>query len=395
MKRFLPIILLALLTAAGIWWFAGRSTAAGEGASVAAYLSAEETAGFARATEPGAIEFPRDFGPHDDYQTEWWYYTGNLETADGRPFGYQFTIFRRAIAPPDPTVDGTDKEGSSWRTNQVYFAHFAVSDIASGDFYAFETFSRGAAGLAGATAVPYHVWIENWEVREQPDGTTRMFATAGEVTLELSLIQTQPPVLHGDRGLSVKGDAPGNASYYYSLINQRSTGSLTIGDDTYAVSGHSWKDHEYSTSALDPGAIGWDWFSLQFDDEGESEAGHALMLFEIRREDGSIEDESGGSWILPDSSVVKLTREDVQIDVLDTWRSPTSGAEYPAGWRIQIPKIGLDITGEPLMSNQELNVSTIYWEGAVRFTGTLNGRPITATGYVELTGYGESMEGRI
>lgn len=379
-------MLLILLGGGYFWWqFSASPAAATADASLVPLVVEEETAGFARALEPDAVHFPRDLGPHEAYQTEWWYYTGNLETAAGRPFGYQFTIFRRALTPPGESSGGQ----SNWRTNQVYLAHFTISDITAEAFYPHERFSRGAAGLAGAQAVPYRVWLEDWSVEEVAPGVVQMVAEAEDVALNLTLTQTLPPVRHGDGGLSLKGEETGNASYYYSIIRQETAGSIRIGNQTYEVTGLSWKDHEYSTSVLSADAVGWDWFSLQFDN------GTALMFFQIRNEDGSLEPASSGSFIMADGMVQPLQRDDWQLEVTGTWTSPQSGAEYPAGWRIRISALDLELAGRPLMANQELNVSTVYWEGAVSFAGTMNGEPVTATGYVEMTGYFETMRGRL
>ncbi|HEY1409294.1 MAG TPA: lipocalin family protein, partial [Promineifilum sp.] len=242
--------------------------------------------------------------------------------------------------------------------------------------------------LAGASAEPYHVWLEDWSVQEVTPGQVRLRAQTDEVALDLTLTQALPPVLHGDGGLSPKGPEPGNASYYYSIVQQQAAGRVTIDGESFDVTGLAWKDHEWSTSALSEGAIGWDWFSLQLDNGG------ALMLFEIRREDGSREAASAGSYIAPDGAVTPLALGDWTIETTDTWTSPTSGAEYPAGWRVSVPSVGLELEGRPLMADQELNLSTIYWEGAVEFSGTLQGEPIGARGYIELTGYAGSMEGR-
>ena len=374
---------MVLLGLAGWWWSQQPRATAVANTSLTQYLIEETAEGFAQALEPNAVVFPRAFGAHEEYQTEWWYYTGHLQTAEGRRFGYQFTIFRRALTPPNPN-NPTAASASAWRSNQVYFAHFAISDIAADQFYAFERFSRGGAGLAGATAVPYAVWLEDWGVAEQPDGTLVMRAAQEGVALELVLTQTRPPILHGRGGLSQKGNTPGNASYYYSQINQTSVGRITINGQTHDVRGHSWKDHEYSTSALEQGAVGWDWFSLQFDNPDQN----ALMLFQIRRDDGSLQPQSGGSWVTAENEVVALGVDEFELEVLAEWRSPTSGAVYPAGWRLRIPRLDLALEGRPLMANQELNVSTTYWEGAVQFTGTLAGQPVSAVGYVEMTGYG-------
>jgi predicted secreted hydrolase len=391
MKRLLTILIaLAVVSAALLVW-QGRRTARPVEAALESLPAAAPAEGFARATEPNAIEFPRDLGPHDDYQTEWWYYTGNLATADGRPFGFQFTIFRRALAPPlDTEFSGKNSvSGSGWRSNQVYLAHFTISDIGGDEFYPAERFSRGAAGLAGAQAAPYRVWLEDWSVEEVGPGQVRLRAQTNEAALDLTLTETLPPVLHGDGGLSQKGPEPGNASYYYSIVQQQAAGTVSIAGQPLDVTGLAWKDHEWSTSALSAGAIGWDWFSLQLDNGG------ALMLFEIRRADGTREATSAGSYIAPDGTVTHLDLGDWTLEVTDTWTSPTSGGEYPAGWRIAVPSIGLELEGRPLMPNQELNVSTVYWEGAVEFSGTLDGAPIKATGYIEMTGYAGSMEGRL
>ncbi len=389
MKRSSWLIFgLIVLAAAAV--LIARPLLAGEAAtpleaSLNSLPVADSPEGFARATEPDSIVFPDDLGPHDDYQTEWWYYTGNLATADGRPFGYQFTIFRRALTPPDETIASS----SDWRTNQVYLAHFTISDIANDAFYPSERFSRGSAGLAGAQAEPYRVWLEDWVIEEIAPGQVRLFAETADTMLDIVLTETLPPVLHGDGGLSAKGPEVGNASYYYSIIQQQAAGQVRIGDETVDVSGLSWKDHEWSTSALPPGAIGWDWFSLQLDNGG------ALMLFEIRREDGTLEPTSAGSYITPNGQVIHLDLGDWTLETGDTWTSPESGGEYPAEWRITIPSVGLELTGRPQMAAQELNVSTTYWEGAVEFSGTLAGEPLSGQGYVEMTGYAGSMEGRL
>ncbi len=393
MKRlWIGLVLVALAVAAVLIvrpLLAGDTDPALE-ASLQSLPVAGSPEGFSRATEPNSIAFPRDLGAHPDYQTEWWYYTGNLQTADGRPFGYQFTIFRRALETEFLGRNSvSESDPSDWRSNQVYLAHFTISDPDGNGFYPAERFSRGAAGLAGATAEPYRVWLEDWTIEEIAPGQVRLQAGTDQTALDLVLTQTLPPVLHGDGGLSPKGPEPGNASYYYSIVQQQAAGTVRVGDETFDVTGLSWKDHEWSTSALPPGAIGWDWISLQVDNGG------ALMLFEIRRDDGTLEATSAGSYISPDGQVQHLALGDWTLEVTDTWTSPTSGGTYPAGWRISIPSIDLELAGRPLLADQELNVSTTYWEGAVAFSGTLAGEPVNAQGYIEMTGYAGSMEGRL
>ncbi len=378
MRRLLLVMIgISVLVTALWWWQRGASSATAVSASLTTLLATENVAGFAQATEPDTIAFPRDLGPHEAFQTEWWYYTGNLQTTDGREFGYQFTIFRRALSPQA----AVGRPQSEWRTNQIYFAHFTVSDIENETFYQQERFSRAGAGLAGAQAEPYRVWLEDWSASERTPGVVTLVANSDEVSLDLTLTQSLPPILHGAGGLSQKGAEAGNASYYYSLVQQPTTGTLQLGEETVAVSGISWKDHEFSTSPLGGGTTGWDWFSIQL------ENGTAVMFGQIRQGDGSLSPFSSGTFIRADGTTRPLSQADIELTVTNTWQSQASGAEYPAGWEIRLPAEDLVLTAVPLMPNQELTVSTIYWEGAVAYEGTMAGQPLTGRGYVELTGY--------
>jgi predicted secreted hydrolase len=353
------------------------------------------TEGFTKAVGPVPFVFPADHGAHPEFQTEWWYYTGNLQAADGRRFGYQLTFFRRAIIPPGQTP----VRASDWAFSQVYMAHFAISDIEVGQFHAFERLSRGSADLAGARAEPFEVWLDDWRVAQAngPAGgcpnpesrpcAFRLFAKQGDIALELGLLDSKGPILQGDQGYSRKGPQPGQASYYYSLTRLQADGVVTIGGKTYAVSGLSWMDHEWSTSVLSSEQVGWDWFSIQLED------GRELMVFQIRRADGSIDPFSSGMLVSRDGTTNFLDQEDFNIEVTDTWKSPHSEAVYPSGWSVRIPALELVLEIKPHMQDQELNVSYAYWEGAVGVTGSQGDQPINGNGYVELTGYSGSMAG--
>jgi predicted secreted hydrolase len=343
-----------------------------------------ETTGFARAEGPRPFDFPADHGPHPDYQTEWWYYTGNLEAEDGRRFGYQLTFFRRALVPPSQQQD----RPSNWATDQVYMAHFAFTYVAGGRYHVFERFARGAAGLAGAKATPYRVWLEDWGAEQIEPNVVRLRAAQDDLTMDLLLVDSKGPILQGDGGYSQKGPDPGNASYYYSQTRLDSSGTVQIGDIPYQVGGWSWMDHEFSTSALAPDQVGWDWFALQLDDGSE------LMVFQIRKADGSADPFSSGTWVAPDGSTLHLSRDDFEIAVGDTWRSPHSGATYPSQWTVAVPVADLTLNIEPYLADQELNVSYTYWEGAVRISGERAGNPVGGVGYVEMTGYAGSMQGQ-
>jgi predicted secreted hydrolase len=391
MRRLL-IVSLVVIVAALAWVLWPRPK--GEvRASLVAQAAPADTAGFARAQPGQPLMFPRDLGPHDDYQTEWWYYTGNLQSETGEHFGYQLTFFRRALRSPDQRTP----RASDWAADQVYMAHFALTDVAGNRHESFEKLSRGAGGIAGAQADPFRVWLEDWSVTgEAPSGDgpsyrqppVRLKAQADNIRVDLRLVDTKAPVLQGDRGYSQKGSDAGNASYYYSLTRIATTGSVRVGGKSYSVTGLSWMDHEHSTSYLGGGEAGWDWFSIQLDDQSE------LMLFRLRRADGSVDPFSSGTYVAADGTTTRLQPGDFTVEATGRWRSPTTGTEYPSGWRVTIPSPGLALEVAPYVKDQEMRVSYVYWEGAVRVAGTANGKPVNGNGYVELTGYAGSMQGQ-
>lgn len=382
MRRLLPLALLLAAIAALLYSFWPQCQTQDLNAVVLSAPVAID--GFTRAEGPATLSFPQDFGPHPDFQTEWWYYTGNLETTDGRHFGYQLTFFRRALLPPSQLPG----RASDWATNQIYMAHFTLTDVEGESFQAFERFSRGAAGLAGAQGDPYRVWLEDWQVELSGANTYELSASNNEIAIELTLRDEKGPILQGDEGYSQKGSNPGNASYYYSQTRLVSEGIVTVGGGTFEVSGLSWKDHEYSTAVLADDQVGWDWFSLQFDD------GYELMLYSLRKADGSVDTFSSGTLIAPDGSSVDLTNEDFEIEATGSWHSPQTGADYPMGWVIRIPSAELEFETTPYLRDQELDLTFIYWEGAVQVSGTHAGNAIRGVGYVELTGYAAPFNGQ-
>ncbi len=343
----------------------------------------DSTAGFQRATGPVDLKFPDEYGPHPDYQTEWWYYTGNLETPEGRHFGYQLTFFRRALLP----AEQRSARSSTWAAEQVYMAHFALTDTASNKHHAYERLSRGAAGIAGAQAEPYKVWLKDWRVEQTGPSTYLLVAGQEDITISLAIKDLKGPVLHGVKGYSQKGPELGNASYYYSQTRLDTEGTITINGSSYPVRGLSWNDHEYSTSALSEGQVGWDWFSIQLSDYSE------IMVFQLRREDGTIDQYSSGTLIEPDGSLIYLDRFEFEIEELDSWISAQTGATYPSGWILRIPEREIEIELTPRIQDQEMNLTFAYWEGAVSVNGHIGHTPITGNGYVELSGYAGSMAG--
>lgn len=374
----LGIALLGLLAwlALGGW---GRDRPLTAGLSVAEAMSGGSTEGYARALAPRPFTFPADHGPHPDFRTEWWYFTGNLEAQDGRRFGFQLTFFRSALAPQAPTAP---PRPSDWATRQIYLAHFALTDAEGKQFRSFERFRRGALGLAGAQAEPFRVWVDNWEASAAAGNLYPLRLRADVpgpegAALDLVLSPGKPPALQGDRGLSAKGPEPGQASYYYSLTRQPASGTVRSGATSVPVTGQVWMDREWSTSVLSENQVGWDWFALQLDD------GRELMYFQLRTRTGAADAASSGSLIQQDGTVTPLTG--VDLTVLDRWKSPRSGALYPARWRLRVPAQDLDLEIRPLLPDQELDVSFRYWEGAVDVTS--RGTPLRGRGYAELTGY--------
>jgi predicted secreted hydrolase len=362
-------------------------------------LGGLDTAGYARALAVRDFVFPEDHGPHEAFRTEWWYVTGNLETDDGRPFGFQFTIFRSALAPTPPGGP------SSWATNQAYMGHFALTDVDGEDFRAAEIFARGGGGLAGASARPFRVWLEDWRLESVESGDAeraplradrgagrdpaagvfplRLSADQDGVELELVLEAGKLHVRQGDAGLSRKGPEPGNASHYYAHTRMPASGRIVKDGDTVAVAGLAWLDREWSTSALSEGQVGWDWFALQLDD------GWEVMVYQLRRSDGTADVFSDGVLVDPEGRRVALSwGTDVEVQPTGTWASPVDGSVYPSGWRVRVPQRGWDLAVEPAVLDQELRVAFRYWEGSVRVSGKgEGGEAVTGRGYVELTGY--------
>lgn len=338
---------------------------------------------FARALEPRSFVLPLDHGPHFAFQTEWWYYTGQLDSADGRRFGFQLTFFRRGLSPGPPPSD------AGLASNQVYFAHFAVTDVATGRHAFAERVGRGVSGFAGAAASPFRVYVEEWsvEAEDAAGSAVRVRAREGGLTLDLQLAAAKPLVAHGEHGLSAKSDEPGNASYYVGYTRMSARGRIGHDGREAEVAGEAWFDHEWSTNALGAAAVGWDWWSLQLDD------GRELMLFEIRRADGSRAPAASGTLVARDGRTQRLHASDFETAELARWTSPHSGASYPARWGIRLPGEQLELTVEPLVADQELRTGFVYWEGAVSIAGTSRGRPVAGRGYVELTGYARSMQG--
>lgn len=368
---FIGIVILLL----GIFLFQYKDEIGSEETKIknspSIFLSQSKTSGYSRAYKEHNFIFPEDFGPHTDFQTEWWYYTGNLENKEGRHFGFQLTIFRRSLSPKRVIRE------SAWAANEIYFAHFAISDIREKQHLSSEKWNREALGLAGALSDPFKVWIDNWQIKSV-DNYVKLTAASDNFSIDLTLEQLKSIVLHGEKGLSRKSSEPGNASYYYSQTRLRTEGTIEINGKKFKVSGFSWFDHEWSTSALSKNQVGWDWFSFQLDN------GTELMLYQLRLKDGEPDKSSNGTFVKENGDTVHLTSSDFSIEVLKNWKSIRTNVVYPSKWRVKISKLGLEFTFEPYLSDQEIDHSFTYWEGAVKVK--TNGKDI-GNGFAELVGY--------
>jgi predicted secreted hydrolase len=351
-------------------------------------LAADTPEEFRLATEGYRYAFPRDHGAHEEYRTEWWYYTGQLTAKNGRPFGYELTFFRRGMPR-----EQTKTLPSQWAVTHLYLAHFAVSDLSKGRFHYAEKMSRAGLGKAGAASDRLNVWIDRWSA-ESPlaaPGTQTLHAADGNLGIQLTVSPEKPLVVHGTGGISRKGSVA--ASHYYSFTRLATTGILSIDGERFDVTGNSWMDHEFGSAELGKDLVGWDWFCLQLDDQRE------LMLYHLRRTDGSADPASSGTLIDRDGRGHHLTVSEFTLEPISYWTSQTSHARYPQRWRLTIPSQQLSFELVPLMADQELSTTrstqVTYWEGAIEATGSIQGRAARAQGYMELTGYAERIPNKL
>ena len=357
------------------------------GLILAVILAGGAEAGEAFETpRPGRVwSFSRDHGAHPEFKTEWWYYVGHLQAASGESFGYQLTFFRVALRKPDP------KARSAWSLHTVYFAHLAITDASRRAFFFREKSGRGALGLSGAAAETLKVWIDDWRAELKGD-EFHLQAQDGGLGLDLALKPLKPPALHGQGGYSRKSGTSEVASYYYSLPRLDTQGHLTVDGRRLAVTGESWMDHEFFTSAMAPNLSGWDWFSLQLED------GWEVMLYLLRHKDGTMDPASAGSLIDPQGNPHHLNRADFTVKPTGAWTSPHTRARYPAGWEIDIPGAGYRLRLTPTLPDQEIRsqapAKVTYWEGQVKIEGVKNGAPVKGFGYAELTGYAGGLGAR-
>ena len=320
-------------------------------------------------------EFPRDHFNHPDYQTEWWYYTGNVKTADGHRFGYELTFFRQGIA--------RDANQSTWQIHDLYMAHLALSDLSGHAFYHEERINRAGPGIAGIDQNTGLIWNGNWQV-QLTDGRQTLRGLNGQFSTELALTPEKPPVIHGRDGISRKAAGVGHASHYISLTRLMTSGTIELNGKVYPVQGTSWMDHEFFTQSMDATETGWDWVSLQLQDDTE------VMLYRLRHKDGSVDPFSSGTYIDKEGKCTFLSASDFTMTPSgETWTSAKTKGVYPIRWHVTIPKLSIDASLRTPLPNQEMTarIGPSYWEGAIDVKGTRAGNELNGVGYLEMTGY--------
>jgi predicted secreted hydrolase len=349
----------------------------------AAFLLFSPLAAQFRTAVPGyRFEFPRDYFDHPDFQTEWWYYTGNLKSANGHHFGFELTFFRQAVTRDPAQV-------STWDVRDIYLTHLALSDLDGQKFYHSERINRVGPGIAGVSASTARIWNGNWQIQWQ-GSDQNLQAIEKQFQLHLALHPDKPPVLHGENGISQKSEGAGHASYYFSQTRLTATGQLDLNGEKFQVSGLAWMDHEFFTHQLEQDQVGWDWLSLQLDDKTE------LMLFRLRREDGSLDPFSAGTYIDERGKSTHLRSVDFNLQPLDQlWTSPITHASYPIAWKISIPKLDIELEARTPLASQELTGKTkivpSYWEGAITLEGRRGKGLLKGVGYLEMTGYDRAV----
>lgn len=383
MKR----VVIWFVIVAGAWLgvkalgLAPRPSGVSDERSPISLLSKSADTRFTRAMGKHEFVFPRDHGPHRDFQSEWWYFTGNLVTDTGRRFGFQLTFFRFALNPISAVAP---KRRSAWAANEVYEAHFALTDVGNQRFHSVSRSSRAALDMAGAQSEPFRVWVDDWSAAAETNAEVwpmRLTASSKEANISLVLEPLKGVVLQGEAGLSQKSAQSGNASYYYSYPRISAQGLVTVGSEQLHVEGLVWFDREWSTSALSEHQQGWDWLSVQFED------GSDFMFYRLRLLDGSTDRWSAGVWIDPQGGVETLGADAVEMIPTQWWASDQSGIRYPTSWKVSVKPKDMTFIIDPWVPGQEWRQRFRYWEGAVLASGRLGAKVLQGSGYLELVGY--------
>ncbi len=336
------------------------------------------------AVRPRRLTFPDDHGAHPSFRTEWWYLTGWLERPGASPCGVQITFFRaRTRHPPG--------NPSRFAPTQLLFAHAALALPESGRLLHDQRAARSGFGLAQAALHDTQVQIGPWQLSRTTHDRYQAQILSEEFALELSFTPPGAPLLQGEAGISAKGANPEQASYYYSRPQLQVSGSVTVRSRTQSVQGRAWLDHEWSSTLLEAGAVGWDWIGINLHDGG------SLTAFRMRGTDGSTRWRHV-AWrnARGERQALEAPATGTLFEPLRLWKSTRSGASWPVSMRLRL----LDRASNaericwlvPLFEDQEVDARAstggYYWEGAVRLLdGDRRDAPEIGRGYLELTGY--------
>jgi predicted secreted hydrolase len=331
---------------------------------------------FKQALPGYRYEFPRDYFSHPEYGTEWWYYTGNVADAKGKRFGFELTFFRVGV---DRSKEASAADGLA----DLFMAHLALSDLDGGGYYHAQRMNRPA--WAGVDESHGQIWNGNWSVSWHGDDQ-ELRGIDPRFSFLLLAHPEKPVVVHGEDGVSQKAAGAGHASHYFSFTRMKTTGTIELNGKSYVVSGLSWMDHEFFTQSLGPAQVGWDWFSVQLDDNTE------LMLYALRRADGSTDPYSSGTYVDAQGKARHLRFGEFTLTPKgERWSREGSAVKYPVEWEIAVPSLGLDLGLSTPLKQQEFfgdkQFATNYWEGAVELSGKRGGADIHGVGYLEMTGY--------
>ncbi len=321
------------------------------------------------------LAFPADHGAHPDFRTEWWYATGWLSLPDGSPLGFQTTFFRVRTGIGEASA-------SAFAPRQLILAHAAIADPGLGRLRHDQRAARVGFGRAGYATDRTNVWVGDWRFEQFPDGY-RAAVQGTDFAYALTLTPNGPPMLNGQAGFSRKAADLRHASYYYSRPQLKVAGTVTLAGRTSHATGHAWLDHEWSSALLPEGAQGWDWIGINLAD------GSALMAFRLRDRAQSAQ-WSAASFRPAGGATQTFPPPAVSFAAVRHWQSPRTAITYPVEWRIRVGQRRFLL--QVLIDDQELDsrpsTGAIYWEGAVRLLE--DGRE-AGRGYLEMTGYGESI----
>lgn len=347
---------------------------------------AQQKRAFKLALPGYKYQFPRDHASHDEFKTEWWYYTGHLKSVAGKKYGFELTFFRIGVETPNVP------QKTPWQLNNYYLAHFAVTDENNKKFHYFEKLNRSGVKAAGAREDAFYVFNEGW-FAEWLNGRFYIKADTPQFGLHLTLEPMKPPVVHGKDGVSQKASCKGCASHYYSMTRLKADGLLFENGNPVSVSGLGWMDHEFGSNQLTEDQVGWDWFSVQLDN------GCELMLYFMRRADGKYDINSSGTFIDKDGKATHIAVDQFSQRTLGKWKSAKSGGTYPMGWKVGVPSLKLELTLTPTHEDQELvtksSTGVTYWEGSTTVSGKWGADSVSGKAYVEMTGYSDRFRTKI